>query len=80
MKSRVQMWGHSLALRIPKSLAAATHMEPGTPVELLLQDGKLVVSPLHPATFTLAELVEGITPENRHGEVDTGPSVGAEAW
>jgi len=28
---------------------------------------------------TLAQLVAGITPENRHAEVDTGPAVGREA-
>ena len=28
---------------------------------------------------TLAQLVAGITPENMHGEWDTGPAVGSEA-
>ena len=30
--------------------------------------------------YTLTQLVSGITPENRHAEIHTGPSVGAEAW
>jgi antitoxin component of MazEF toxin-antitoxin module len=30
--------------------------------------------------YTLRELVDGITPENRHEETDWGPPVGKEAW
>lgn len=30
--------------------------------------------------YSLAELVEKITPESLHEEIDTGPSVGAEEW
>ena len=40
MKTRIQKWGNSLALRIPKSFAAETHLEQGTLVEVSLHDGK----------------------------------------
>jgi antitoxin MazE len=30
--------------------------------------------------YGLEELVQGITSENRHNEIDWGPSVGAEVW
>ena len=30
--------------------------------------------------YTLDELVAGITPENRHEEIDWGPPVGNEVW
>ena len=30
--------------------------------------------------LTLEELLEGITEENRHEEIDAGPSVGKEEW
>lgn len=33
-----------------------------------------------PRKYTLEELLRGITPENLHGEWDTGPAVGEEAW
>jgi antitoxin component of MazEF toxin-antitoxin module len=33
-----------------------------------------------PKKYSLAELLKQITPETLHEEVDTGPSVGAEAW
>ena len=31
-------------------------------------------------TEALALLLAGVTPENIHGEVETGPSVGQESW
>ncbi len=30
--------------------------------------------------YTLAQLLAGVTLENRHAEVQTGPSIGKEAW
>jgi antitoxin MazE len=80
MKTRVQKWGNSLALRIPKSFAAEVQLNENTPVELSLVDGKLVIQPLVPRTPTLNELLKKVTDENLHGEWDTGPAVGKEVW
>jgi antitoxin MazE len=80
MKARIQKWGNSLALRIPKSFAAETHLEQGTLVEVSLHDGKLLVTPLPPPAITLEELLKHVTPQNLHQEVDTGPAVGGEVW
>jgi antitoxin MazE len=80
MRTRIQRWGNSLALRIPKSLAAESHLEQGLLVEVSLLDGKLLVTPLRPPAISLEELLQGITPENLHRAVDTGPAVGNEAW
>ena len=49
-------------------------------VDVSLHDGKLLVTPLRPPAVTLEELLQGITPQNLHHEVDTGPAVGNEAW
>ena len=80
MKTRIQKWGNSLALRIPKSFAAESHLEQGMLVDVSLLDGKLLVTPLRPPAVTLEALLAGITPQNLHHEVDTGPAVGHEAW
>ena len=34
METRVQKWGNSLVLRIPKPLATQSGLEPNSPVEL----------------------------------------------
>ena len=43
MRTRIQKWGNSLALRIPKSFAAEVKLEQGSEIEVSLVDGKLVV-------------------------------------
>ena len=80
MKTKVQRWGNSLALRIPKSFAAETQLEPDTEVDLSLVQGKLVITPIVESDDSLERLLEGVTEENIHAEADKGASVGNEAW
>jgi len=80
MKTRVQKWGNSLALRIPKSFAAEVGLDLNSSVEMSLRDGKLVVIPSEKPKFTLRQLLERVTDKNLHHEVDTGSAVGDEMW
>ena len=80
MKVRVQRWGNSLAVRIPKSFAAETRIEQDTEVDLSISEGKLIISRVTRPEITLEQLLERVTPENVHGEIKTGPPVGAEEW
>ena len=80
MKTKVQKWGNSLALRIPKSFATETLLEVDTEVDLSLVKGKLVITPIVDKEYSLEELLAGITEENLHSEVDTGNPIGNEAW
>ncbi|MEK7353303.1 MAG: AbrB/MazE/SpoVT family DNA-binding domain-containing protein, partial [Chloroflexota bacterium] len=57
MRSRVQKWGNSLALRIPKSFADEAGIQKETPVELSLADGKLVITPVTEPKPTLEQLL-----------------------
>ena len=79
MRTRVQKWGNSLAVRIPRPLAEEARIEENTTVEVSLGAGRLTIVPVEPA-LTLESLVEEITYENRHDEIDTGSAVGKEAW
>jgi antitoxin MazE len=76
----VQKWGNSLALRIPKSFAQEAGLKEQSAVELSVVDGKLVVIAESRPVYTLQELLARVTADNLHGEVDTGPAVGGEAW
>jgi antitoxin MazE len=80
MKTRIQKWGNSLALRIPKSFAAETGLDQDALVDMALVDGKLIVTPVRIPSVTLEQLLAHITDDNRHEEHDTGPAVGTEAW
>jgi antitoxin MazE len=80
MKTRIQKWGHSLALRIPKALAIETGLDQDAFVDLALVDGKLIVTPVRTPSITLEQLLADITDENQHAEYDTGEAVGNEVW
>ena len=80
MQTRVQKWGNSLGVRIPRGLADEVGLGAGTEVSLIAKDGELVLRPSLPSRLRLADLVAGITPENFHGSVDTGDAVGCEAF
>jgi len=80
MKTRVQKWGNSLALRIPKSFATEVGLQRETSVEVSLADGKLVITPVSQPKLTLKQLLAKITKDNLHHEVDTGSAVGNETW
>jgi antitoxin MazE len=80
MKTAVQRWGNSLALRIPRTYAAETRISEGTEVELTLKSGALVVRPVLRKRHSLAELLKRVTAANRHDSIDTGSGVGKEIW
>ena len=80
MQSRVQKWGNSLALRIPKSFAQEVGLDRDVPVDMSLEDGKLVVVPVAEPPLTLDQLLEQVTEDNVHHEIDTGPAMGEETW
>lgn len=80
MKTAVQKWGNSLALRIPKAYAEETGIHDGSAVDLTLKAGNLIITPVKKKVFSLDELVKGVTAKNRHDSIDTGPTVGQEVW
>ena len=80
MRSRVQKWGNSLALRIPKSFADEIGLEKNSSVELMLKEGRLVVAPVAEQKRSLEELLAQVTDENIHHEWETGPPEGEEIW
>jgi antitoxin MazE len=80
MKTRVQKWGNSLALRIPKSFADEVGLHKEGPVDISLADGELVIRPLAAPKVTLKQLLSKVTEDNLHHEVDTGSAVGKEVW
>jgi len=79
MKTVVQKWGHSLALRIPKAMAEHIKVKEGAPVEIQEDGNALLIKPVG-AKPSLKELLSKVTPENLHGETKTGKAVGKEVW
>ena len=78
MQVRVQKWGNSLAVRIPKALAEDADVKEGTVLNLAVSEGKVVATPVERKKLSLKQLLAKVTRKNLHAEVDFGPSVGRE--
>jgi antitoxin MazE len=80
MQVRVQKWGNSLALRIPKPFAVDAGVAEGTVVDVSVSEGRLVATPVRVPKVRLRELLSKVTAANLHREIDTGSPVGREGW
>ena len=80
MIAKIQKWGNSLGLRIPKGIAEDAHVVEGARVDLKVENGRLVVAPVRKGRYRLDDLLDRVTPENVHAEVETGRAVGREVW
>jgi len=78
MRISVQKWGNSLAVRIPKAIAAETDLVDGAVVDLKLVRGKVILAPVRIKKHRLDDLLSGVTNDNLHHEVETGRPVGNE--
>ncbi len=79
MRARAQKWGNSLAVRIPKAIAdrAGVHEEDELEIEVEADVIHLKRCRSEPS---LNQLLDGISQENLHSELDFGKPEGREAW
>jgi antitoxin MazE len=83
MKTEFLKWGNSLAVRVPSAFAKEMGASEGRKAEMTLEGGALVIKVTKARRrrrYTLEELLDGITKESYHAEVDWGPPVGNEVW
>jgi antitoxin MazE len=80
MITKVQKWGNSLGLRIPRSFAAEAQVEAGSAVDISVENGGLVVRPLRKRKLALGDLLRRVNARNLHGEIPAGKPVGREIW
>ncbi len=80
MNTKIQQWGNSLALRIPKAFAVEANLRKGAVVDVSEEGGKIILTPVKEQKITLEGLLSGVTKANIHREVSTGKRVGKEIW
>lgn len=80
MQTKIQKWGNSLALRIPKAFALNVNIKQNELVDLSIEKGKIVIMPIVQKEYSLEELLEGVSENNLHSEFDTGAPTGKEIW
>lgn len=78
MRVLVKKWGNSASVRIPASVMATAKIDFDQPVDVREEEGRIVVESIRQPKYELAELIGGITAENRHDEIDFGAPVGKE--
>ncbi|MDJ0719008.1 MAG: AbrB/MazE/SpoVT family DNA-binding domain-containing protein [Prochloraceae cyanobacterium] len=80
-KIKIGKWGNSLGVRIPKDIAEALSLAEETEVKLIPEGDRLIIEPVkRRKKYTLEKLLEGMTEENVHGEIDWGKPQGQEWW
>ena len=76
-KSHIAKWGTSLAVRIPKPIAEQWGVHEGSAIEIVSHGDQVV---MRKRTYNLADMLDQVTEDNLHPELDTGPAQGNEAW
>jgi antitoxin MazE len=80
MKTKLRKWGNSLGVRIPKPVIEGAGLSEGADLTIALEKGRIVLTPSAARRYRLKELVDQITPANRHEETDFGRAQGKEVW
>ena len=80
MQTKIQKWGNSLAIRIPKSFALNVNLKQNELVDISIDKGKIIISPIAQKEYSLEELLKGVSENNLHSEFDTGAPAGKEIW
>lgn len=81
MLVKVQKWGNSLAVRIPKAFAGEINISENSSVNLTLIDGSINLKPTeNNYEYKLDDLIEQVNESNLHGEYDSGKPEGNEIW
>ena len=69
-----------LALTIPEAFASELGLGPHSPVDISLHGSSVIVGDAKQPRVELDALLEQVTEQNRHTEIDTGAGVGGEVW
>ncbi len=73
MSVKIQMWGNSHAVRLPKAIVEQARLTVGTPVEIATDNDTVTIRPSRRRRrIPISELVRGMTPaKNRYPEFET---------
>ncbi len=81
MTARIQKWGNSQGLRLPKYLLEEMHMMTGDSVEIVAKNNQIIIKPLSKNRdhFKIADLVAEI-PLNYQSTEEFSSKIGDEEW
>jgi antitoxin MazE len=80
IKGTIRTWGNSLAVRIPKVVSEDLGIEENTQINMAVDDGLLVITPVSGRKKRLQKMLKQITRENLPDSKEPfGQSLGREA-
>ncbi len=82
MLSRVQKWGNSQGIRIPKNLLEHSRIKVGEEVDITVHEGKIIVEPVNKirGKYDIHDLAGRMPQQCALDEEDWGIAVGLEKW
>ncbi len=80
MEAVIKKWGNSPALRLPLAIMSEAKLSVDQRVSVNVQRGRIVIEGIAAPTYTIDELVAGITEDNQHADSGFGKRVGKEVW
>jgi antitoxin MazE len=76
----IKLWGNSLGLRLPSSVARAAGLTVDQRVRISVEEGRVVITPQGDKPLTLADRLALFDPAVHGGEAMAVAPVGREAW
>lgn len=79
MKTKIQKWGNSLGVRLPKSITEQKSLKAGTGVFVVLKNDQIVIEPME-EEMSLESLLSSVSKANLHEETEWSEARGNEIW
>jgi antitoxin MazE len=79
METKIQKWGNSNAVRLPRAILSTVNLRENDKVQILLQQDEIIIRKAKKTHKTWAERFEGYTGTYEAGEFDTS-AVGEERF
>jgi len=79
MRVNLKKWANCASVRVPAAVMEAASLRIDDTVDVRAEGDRIVIELVKEPEFDLAQLLDRITPDNLHDEVDFGPAIGKEA-
>ena len=77
----LKQWGNNLGVRLPVNVARAAHLHVDQRVQVTVEEGRVVITPVDDASMTLEQRLARFDPIRHGGEVmPIAEPLGAEKW
>jgi len=79
MKTKIQKWGNSLGVRLPKNITEQKALREGAGVSVVIKNNQIVIEPIE-EDVSLETLLCTVSENNLHKETEWSDVRGNEIW